>query len=137
MKKFNAIILILLLVSLANCTPTKISAVTNKASAKTSEVYIYYQNNTSYIKYPAILGYDNKDKIEIKDGAEVKLNVPNGRHKFFVRTKGGDRAYKKEIEIKKGKPTCLIISPNISKTSYRIPGMRYFKSIFMIEEKSC
>ena len=88
---------------------------------------------------PAIVGYENQDKISINNGAIQELSVPVVEHKFYARSNQSDTPRLVSINIRRGYPICLRIKPNklVILKSLIIPWYWFSNAFDLIQEDKC
>ncbi|MFM7620115.1 MAG: hypothetical protein ACKO47_00730 [Alphaproteobacteria bacterium] len=123
----------------SNCTPARIVKETYSEKIKTSKVKVTREKAVLFVAVPAIFGYDEKDRVSLWDGDSEDLNVPVGKHEFFVRSNQADRPFKFTFETKENESLCLTIHPESKPiVKFVIPLIYYFSHAFRIEKlESC
>lgn len=139
-KKIQIIIISLSLLILTNCTPARIVGNDyNPKTTKTEKVRIVRKQSVVLSLVPAIFGYDEKDKVKLKNGDEAVIEVPTGKREFFVRSNQADRPKKVIVDLKKGEPVCFNSKPGSLTVlkSFLLPWY-YFSSAFELDkQKEC
>jgi hypothetical protein len=136
MEIFAPVILIIIALFLSNCTPAGMVFEDSAENVKTSKLIVSRGNKFLFIGVPAIFGYDEKDKVQLWSGDRSEISVPVGRRGFFVRSNQADRPFKLNVEIKEGKPTCLVINPE-SKPALKLVlfPLYWFSHAFKLEQR--
>ena len=139
MKILTSIALLAISITLSNCTPARIVADNHGPDTKTAKVKISREDTLLFVGVPAIFGYDEQDKVSLWKGGNAQMNVPVGKHEFFVRSNQADKPFKSSIEVKESESLCLIIHPEIKPVAkIIIPFVYYFFNAFSLEKaKSC
>lgn len=124
---------------LSNCTPARIVKENYPANIKTSKIKLTREDTILGAGLPAIFGYDEKDRASLWKGASEDLDVPVGKHEFFIRSNQADRPFKFSSEIKENESLCLTIHPNSEPViKFVVPLVFYFSHAFKIEKSdSC
>lgn len=88
---------------------------------------------------PAILGFEEKDRVSLWKGESSEINVPVGSQQFFVRSNQGDSPFKYSLEVKENEILCLKIYPETKPAiKFLLPLFFYFSNAFGIEKvNSC
>jgi len=136
MKTLTSISLISFLFLLSNCTPARMVSDDFSKYTKTSKVAIHRESKVLFVGVPAIFGYDEKDKVQLWSGNKSEIEVPVGKHEFFVRSNQADRPSKLNAEIKEGKSTCFVINPESKPVlKFILFPLYWFSHAFKIEER--
>ena len=137
MRLTDIINILAICVILSNCAPARIIKDDNAVGVKTSKVKITREDSWLFLLVPAIFGYDEKDKISLRNGKDSELNVPVGKREFFVRSDQADKPFKSNIEVRESETLCLTIKPEPKPViKFIIPFFYYFSHAFKIEEST-
>ena len=137
----NKILITLIIFSsaiLSNCTPARITGISyDKNSTVTEKVQIHREKKLTYMGVQTIFGYNNQDKVKLKNGQKFEILVPVGEQEFFIRTNQADRPNKKTFILKKGEPLCLKTYPaqgNFFKAMMFGPLLFWFTNAFELKK---
>jgi hypothetical protein len=132
----TSIPLIIFFLLLSNCTPARIASDDFSKNTKTSKAIITRESGVIFFAVPAIFGYDEKDKVKLWNGDKSAIDVPVGKHEFFVRSDQADRPSRLSVEVKEGKTLCFVINPDSEPVlKFVIIPLYWFSHAFKIEER--
>lgn len=136
MKKLISISVLSFSFFLSNCTPARMVSDDFGKNTKTSKITIHRESKILFVGVPAIFGYDEKDKVQLWSGDKSEIEVPVGKHEFFIRSNQADRPSKLNAEIKEGKSTCFVINPESEPIlKFILVPLYWFSHAFKIEER--
>lgn len=105
-------------------------------NVKTSKVKISRESKIIFIAVPTIFGYDNQDKVSLRNGDNLEIDVPLGTHEFFVRSNQADRPAKLSAKVEEGKSLCFVINPEPKPViKFIIFPIFWFTHTFRIEQE--